>query len=208
MFLHTADCPIHKVSRGCMRPGSIPAKIILCNTFLCIMCIIRQHRQDRSEDFFSHHGIRPVHIRHHCGSNPQSLFVILPAADGLFRIHQPKQSVKMLFVDDFSIIRILQGIFSKLPRDLLSDSFHQLIPDLAIAQNIIRCHAGLPAIQIFSEHDPPGRQRDLCRSIHDAGAFPTQLQRHRGQVFRGTSQHLPSHDLASGEKYHIKPLLQ
>ena len=146
MFLHTADCPIHKVSRGCMRPGSIPAKIILCNTFLCIMCIIRQHRQDRSEDFFSHHGIFPGHIRHHCGSNPQSLFVILPAADGLFRIHQPQQSVKMLFVDDFSIIRILQGIRTKLSRDLRPDSFHQSVADPNITQHIIWCHTGLPAV--------------------------------------------------------------
>lgn len=34
-------------------------------------CIIRQHRQDRAKDFFSHHGIRPVHVRHHRGSDPQ-----------------------------------------------------------------------------------------------------------------------------------------
>ena len=146
MFLHTADCPIHKVSRGCMRPGNIPAKIILCNTFLCIMCIIRQHRQDRSEDFFSHHGIFPGHIRHHCGSNPQSLLVILSAADDFFRIHQSQQSVKMLLVNDFPIIRILQGIFSKLPHDLLPDSFHQSVADPDITQHIIRCHTGLPAV--------------------------------------------------------------
>lgn len=149
-----------------------PCKIILCNTFLCIMCIIRQHRRIgpkiSSPITASAQSTSVITV----GAIRKVFFVILPAADSLFRIHQSQQSVKMLFVDDFSIIRILQGIFSKLPRDLLSDSFHQLIPDLAIAQNIIRCHAGLPAIQIFSEHDPPGRQRDLCRSIHDAGLFP------------------------------------
>ena len=208
MFLYAADRPIHKIPRGSLASGNLSAKIILYNAFLCIIRIISHHRQDRSEDFFSHHGIRPVHIRHHRRRNAQRLLVILSAADGLFCIHQPQQSVKMLFVDDFSIIRILQGIRTKLSDDFSLNGFHQLIPDLAIAQNIIRCHAGLPAIQIFSEHDPPGRQRDLCRSIHDAGAFPTQLQRHRGQIFRSASKHLPSHGLASSEKYHIKPLLQ
>jgi hypothetical protein len=82
----------------------------------------------------------------------------------------------MLLVNDFPVIRILQGICSKLPRDLRPDSFHQSVADPDITQHIIRCHAGLPAIQIFSEHDPPGRQRDLCRSIHDAGAFPAEFK--------------------------------
>ena len=146
MFLHTTDRPIHKISRGSLVSRNLPAKIILCNTFLCIMCIIRQHRQDRSEDLFFHHGIRPVHIRHHRRRNAQRLLVVLSAADDFFRIHQSQQSVKMLFVNDFPIIRILQGIFSKLSRDLRPDSSHQSVADPDITQHIIRCHTGLPAV--------------------------------------------------------------
>lgn len=149
MFLNTTDRPIHKISRGSVGSRNLPAKIILCNTFLCIMCIIRQHRQDWSEDFFSHHGIRPVHVRHHRRCNAQRLLVILSAADDFFRIHQSQQSVKMLFVNDFPIIRILQGIFSKLSRDLRPDSSHQSVADPDITQHIIRCHTGLPQFRYF-----------------------------------------------------------
>ena len=146
MFLHTADRPIHKISRGSMGSRNLLAKIILCNAFLCIICIISYHRQDWSKDLFSHHGIRPVHIRHHRRRNAQRLLVILSTADDFFRIHQTQQSVKMLLINDFPVIRILQGICSKLPRDLRPDGFHQSVADPDITQHIIRCHTCLPAV--------------------------------------------------------------
>ena len=59
----------------------------------------------------------------------------------------------MLFADDFSVVRIFQGIRAELLFDLVRDMPDQCVFYFAVAQNLIRCHAGLAAVQIFSEND-------------------------------------------------------
>jgi hypothetical protein len=81
-------------------------------------------------------------------------------------------------------------------------------PDISVAKDIVRRHAGLAAIQNFAEHDAPCGERYIGGAVHDAGAFAAQLQHHRGQRVGGAVQHLPAHGLAAGEKDLVEPLVQ
>ena len=52
----------------------------------------------------------------------------------------------MLFVNDFPVIRVAQGLLAILLLDLLLHFFYQLVLDRAMAVNIVRRNAGLSAV--------------------------------------------------------------
>ena len=103
----------------------------------------------------------------------------------------------MLFVNDLSIIRITERLFSILLLDLVPDFFYQFIFNRAMAVDVIRCHAGLSAVQVFPEYDTFCRKLDIRSLIHDTRALSAQLKRNRRQVFCGISHYFFADSLAA-----------
>ena len=79
---------------------------------------ISKHRKNRSKDFFTHNRIVPGDIFQDRRCNAQGRRIGLAATDQLIGGNQILQPVKMFFIDDFSIIWILQWLFAKLTVDL------------------------------------------------------------------------------------------
>ena len=77
-----------------------------------------------------------------------------------------------------------------------------------MAIDVIRCDAGLTAVQEFAEYDSACRQLNVGRLVDDARTLPAQLQGKWGQVLCRLLHHQLSHTLASGKKDKIKFLIQ
>src|SRR5699024_6485962 len=97
------------------------------------------------------------------------------AMHNLFLVNQPKNPVKMFFVDDFTVIWIPKRLFSVLLLNLLLHFFDQPVLNSTVAVNIVRCNTGLSAVQIFSEYDPSCCQFDIGSLIYNTRALSAQL---------------------------------
>ena len=114
----------------------------------------------------------------------------------------------MLFVDDFSVIFVIQMGFAKLLTNLFLNLLQKLIFHFPVTVNVVRGYAGLSTVQIFSEYNTFGRKLDICRFIYDAGAFSPKLQGDWSEVLAGMAHDLFSNSLAAGEKDVVKVLLE
>ena len=128
--------------------------------------------------------------------------------DDFLLIDQAEDPVKMLFVDDLSVIGIVERLFPILSADLFLNFFDQLIFHRAVAVHIVRSHAGLPAVQVFPEDDPFCRKLDIRSLVHDAGTLSAKLQGDRREIFGGVPHDFLSHVLAAGEEDVVKMLVQ
>ena len=92
--------------------------------------------------------------------------------------------------------------------NLLFQGLRQPGQHLFVTENVIRGHAGLAAVEEFSEHDSPGGEGNVGGIVHNTGTFSSQFQHHRGQVLCRLPQHLLAHRLAAGEEDEVKLLLE
>ncbi len=99
----------------------------VCHSFF--QRIPGQHRQDGAEDFLLHDRIGEGYVVHDRRCNFQLFRQGGAAPDGLGGIHEFQDSLKMLFVDDFSISGYGEGIPGKLPADLFFDLLNELVLD-------------------------------------------------------------------------------
>ena len=114
----------------------------------------------------------------------------------------------MLFVDDLSVIFVIQRGFAKLLTDLFLDLFQKRILHFSVTVNVVRCYASLSAVQIFAEYNTFGGKLDICRFIYNAWAFSPKLQGDWSEVLAGMAHDLFSNSLAAGEKDVVKVLLE
>ena len=77
----------------------------------------------------------------------------------------------MLLIDDFAIIGVFERVLSKLKFNLSFKLSDELVVYAAFNQNVVGCHAGLAAVQKFTEHDALGSKFDVCARVYDTGAF-------------------------------------
>ena len=112
--------------------------------------IIGQHRKHRTEDFLLHYCIPEGYIIHNSRSDLKSYRIVVTAADYLAGIDQIADTSKVLFINNFPIILIIQRCGTKLFPDLFLDLSDQFILDFSVAVNIIRCYTGLTTVEIFS----------------------------------------------------------
>src|SRR5699024_11968366 len=110
----------------------------------------------------------------------------------------------MFFIDDLSIIGILKGLFSILLLDLVLYFFDQPVFYRMVTVHIVRSHAGLSAVQIFSKNNTLCGKFDICSLIYDTGTFTSQLQGNRSQMLRSDVHDLFSYRLTAGEEYLAK----
>src|SRR5699024_2598827 len=94
--------------------------------------------------------------------------------DFLF-LYQAQNPVEMLFIDNFSVIRVAKWLFPVLLLDLLLHFFDQLVFDSDVAVNIVWCNAGLSAVEVFSKDNSFCCQFYISSLIHNTWTFPAQL---------------------------------
>ena len=215
---HVIDAPAAELeaAHDLPNPGPVFGKQIQSQRFGLIRQplvqffkpVISENGQDGSKNLFLHHRIFLCDGVQNGGSDLQGLHKRLPAKDCFIGINQPQQTVKMFLVDDFAIVWILQRLLTVLPPDFPAQQLHQPVLHTAVAENIVRGHTGLAAVEVLAEYNAPGRQRQLGSFIYDAGAFAAQLQHRRGQALRRVAQDLTAYGLTAGKEDKIKLFLQ
>ena len=98
----------------------------------------------------------------------------------------------MLGADNFSVGIVGERIFPVLQKNLFFHFFEKNILYAFLNVHIIWRDAGLPRVEIFSEHDPLCRKRNIRGFVHNAGTLSAELQGDGDQIFRSLS-----HDLFS-----------
>lgn len=111
-----------------------------------IQMVKYQDRHNGAENFFLHNRIGEGDIVQDGRLNTEAFPVCLSAVHKLILIHQSQKPVKMLFVDDLSIIWIVKGLSAVLLLDLFLDLFYQPVLYRTMAVHVIRRYAGLPAV--------------------------------------------------------------
>ena len=114
----------------------------------------------------------------------------------------------MLFVDDLSVIFVIQRRLTKLLTKLFLNLLQKLILHFSVAVNVVRGYAGLSTISDIFQIQYVWRKLDICRFIYNAGAFSPKLQGDRRKMFAGLSHNLFSHSLTAGEKDVVEVLLK
>ena len=114
----------------------------------------------------------------------------------------------MLFVDDLTVVLVLQRVGTVLLLDLGGHGLDKGVLDRALTKHVVGSHAGLPAVEIFSKDDALGRKSYICTCVHDAGTFASQLQDGGREMLGGAAKHLPAHGLTPREEDEIKFLIQ
>ncbi len=82
-----------------------------------------QHGHEGTEDLFLHHRVGKTYVVKDRRLNTQCLPVRVTSLDHFLFIDQPKDPVKVLFIDDLSVIRIVQRPAAILFPDLLLHFF-------------------------------------------------------------------------------------
>ena len=88
-----------------------------------VFIIVRDDRQQRPEDFLLHDGIIIGNIAHYDRLNAQGGSIRVTAKNNLFLIYKAKNTVKMLFVDYLSVLRIVKRYSAELPYCLMFKIF-------------------------------------------------------------------------------------
>ena len=71
---------------------------------------------------------------------------------------QAAHPVEMLLIDHFYIAVVGQSVFAVHNGDPLAHRFQKPLFHAAFNQQIVRCHAGLPAVEQLAEYQALGRQ--------------------------------------------------
>ena len=116
-----------------------------------------QYWQEGAENLLPHHRAVPGHAVQDGGGDAAGFRVQLTAKNDLFRRNQAGNPIKMLPIDDFPVVWILQGLIPELGPDLPDDLLHELVVDRLVAEYIIWRYTGLTAVEELPEYDPPGR---------------------------------------------------
>lgn len=116
--------------------------------------IISYNRKDRTKNLLLHHRIIKGDRVKNRWLNAKRIRIGSSAIGYFSGGDQITESVKMLFIDDFSIIWILKRCFRILPADLPDQMLYKTILDLAVTIDVIRSDTGLAAVKKFSKNNP------------------------------------------------------
>ena len=134
--------------------------------------IVGKNREYRAEDFLLHDRIIECHTIHDCRLDLKCFAVCFATTYELGGINKSGNAVEMFFVDDLSVVAVLKRLFSVLVADLSAELCNQGIFDLRITVDIVRCYAGLAAVQELAEYDTFAARRRLAVLSTMQGLFP------------------------------------
>ena len=95
--------------------------------------------------------------------------------DNLILINQPTKPIKMLFVDDFTVVFIFKRVFPELLLDLLNYFGNEFILDTALTKDVVRSNTGLTAVKIFSPNNSLCGKFDICGCIYYTRTLSTKF---------------------------------
>ena len=173
-----------------------------------IQRIIGEDGHERSEDLFLHHRVREGHVVHDGRLDLQRIRIGAAPQHHLVRIDQSADPLEMLLIDDLAVIRVGERLFGILDPDLAPDLFHQTVFNRGVTVDVIRRHAGLPAVKVLAEYDPPGGKLQVGGLLHNAGALSAQLQGDGSKAGGSAPHDLPAHCLAAGEENIIEMFIE
>ena len=81
----------------------------------------------------------------------------------------------MLFVDDFSVVLVLQRVLSVLETDLFYDLLQEGVFYGFFAEYVVGSYAGLTAVEVFAEYDPLGGKGNIGTFVYDTGTLSPKL---------------------------------
>ena len=131
----------HSSDMGLIMTEQIQGKRLclgLQGKYHVVKIFICQHRQDGTEDFFLHDGIFESHVIQNGRSNALRSRIRITAAHYFGGVYQSAKSLKMLFVDDFSVVWIGKRIFSILFFNLFYEFAKKFVLDFFVTENVIR----------------------------------------------------------------------
>lgn len=116
-----------------------------------VQVVVGNDGQDGAEDLFAHGlGQALQGVGHQGGGDPAAVglrVVPVPAAvENVLVFQEALQAVVVLMVDDADKVPVGQGVLAQHLFELLDEFVHQLVPDLAIDQAVVRGHAGLAGV--------------------------------------------------------------
>lgn len=111
-----------------------------------VQVCISENRQDRPENFLLHYLVFKSNIIHYRRLNLECICIAPATEDYFVLVDEAAYSVKMLLVNDFSVIGIGKRHFAELFPDLLLNLGYQFIFYFPVTENIIRCYTGLAAV--------------------------------------------------------------
>ena len=116
-----------------------------------VQVVVGNDGQDGAEDLFAHGlGQALQRVGHQGGGDPAAVglrVVPVPAAvENVLVFQEALQAVVVLMVDDADKVPVGQGVLAQHLFELLDEFVHQLVPDLAIDQAVVRGHAGLAGV--------------------------------------------------------------
>ena len=115
---------------------------------------------------------------------------------------------QMLAVDHLAVGEVAQRILAIHGANATFEGLEQLVVHALVHQQIIGRHTGLTHIEPLAKSDTTRCHLDVCRGVHDAGAFAAQLQRNRREVSTRLLHHKLAHVYASGKEDLVPMLLQ
>ena len=165
--------------------------------------------QYRTKNLFLHHGVNAwIHTIENRWLNLKRRLVRAAAQHNLGGVDKPAHAIEMLGVDHLAVGGVAQRILAIHGANATFESLEQLVVHALVHQQIIGCHTGLAHIEPLAKSDTTRCHLDVCRGIHDAGAFAAQLQRHRREIAARLLHHKLAHVHASGKEDLVPTLLQ
>ena len=114
----------------------------------------------------------------------------------------------MLGVDHLAVGGVAQCILAIHGANATFEGLEQFVVHALVHQQIIGRHTGLTHIEPLAKSDTTRCHLDVCRGVHDAGAFAAQLQRHRREIAARLFHHELAHVHASGKEDIVKLFIQ
>ena len=115
--------------------------------------VVGKDREYRTKDLLLHDRIIECYIVQERWFDLEGFTVGTAAAYCFGRIDKAVDTVEMLFINDLSVVPVFERFFSILACDLSAELCNQGIFDLRITVDIVRCYAGLAAVQELAEYD-------------------------------------------------------
>ena len=171
-----------------------------------LQAVIGDDGQHRAEDFLLHDGVLPRHVVHDGRLDAQRRLIPPAAKDHLRGVNQPHDAVVVAAGDHVHIVPAGQRIPAGHLRQVADEAGDELILHPPVHKHVVRCDAGLPAVEQLAEGDAPRGEVELRGRVHHAGGLAAQLQRHRRQVLGGAAHDLAPHLHAAGKEDVVKPL--
>ena len=169
---------------------------------------VGDHGKHGAENLLAHDGVVGGHAAHDGRRDLERALVDLPALHDLGRVDEAADAVKVLAVDDLSVLGVGEGVVSQLTPNRALDLGDQAVRHALVYEQVVGGHAGLAAVEPLAEGDALGGDAQIRGGVDDAGALSAELERDGGEVLGGAAHDELAHGHAAGKEDVVPGLVQ